>query len=203
MLFWAFLAHFIAFGLLCPILFFWASLARFIAFGLLCPIFFFWASLAHFIAFGLLCPFLFFWVSLARFIAFGLLCPIRAPLYHLFSLEHPGPVCFPWASSAHFLTSHYHRLLLTSLGFPGPITLFSSLGLMGLPSTPYFLCFHYFGSIAAHSHFFTSYTAHDLLFLSFRAPLGPFTSSRPICLSHGPVIHYSCHLSLMVFFSIY
>ena len=47
---------------------------------------------------------------------------------------------------------------------------------MGLPSTFYFLCFHCFGSAAAHSHFSTSYTAHDLLFLSFRAPLSPFNS---------------------------
>ena len=163
----------------------------------------FWASLAHFIAFGLLCPILFFWASSARFITFGLLCPIWVPLTHLFSLGRPRLICFPWASSALFLTSHYHGLLLTSLGFLGPITLFSSLGLMDLPSTPYFICFHYFGPIAAHSHFFTSYTAHGLLFLSFRAPLGPFTSSRLICLSHGPVIHYSYHSGLMVFFSIY
>ena len=71
---------------------------------------------------------------------------------------------------------------------------------MGLPSTSYFLCFHYFGPVVAYSHFSTSYTAHGLLFLSFRALLSPFTSSRPICLSHGPVIHYSCRLGLMVFF---
>ena len=73
---------------------------------------------------------------------------------------------------------------------------------MDLPSTPYFLCFHYFGLAVAHSHFSTSYTVHGLLFLSFRAPLSPFTSSRPICLSHGPVIHYSCCLGLMGFLSI-
>ena len=79
---------------------------------------------------------------------------------------------------------------------------FSSLGFMGLPSTPYFLYFHYFGPAAAHSHFFTSYIVHSLLFLSFRAPLSPFTSSKPICLSHGPVIHYSCRLGLMGFLSI-
>ena len=54
----------------------------------------------------------------------------------------------------------------------------------------------------AHSHFSTSYTAHGLLFLSFRAPLSPFISSRPICLSHGPVIHYSCRLGLMGFLSV-
>ena len=73
---------------------------------------------------------------------------------------------------------------------------------MDLPSTPYFLCFHYFGSATVHFHFFTSYTTHGLLFLSFRAPLSPFTSSRSICLSHGPVIHYSCHLGLMGFQSV-
>ena len=42
---------------------------------------------------------------------------------HLFSLRRLGPVCFPWASSALFLTLHSHGLLLNSLGFPGPITL--------------------------------------------------------------------------------
>ena len=42
-----------------------------------------------------------------------------------------------------------------------------------------------------------------LLLLSFRAPLSPSTSSRPICLFHGPAIHYSYHLGLMVFISTY
>ena len=85
---------------------------------------------------------------------------------------------------------------------PAQLRYFSSLGFMGLPSTLYFLCFHYFGPAAAHSHFSTSYIAHGLLFLSFRAPLSPFISSRPICLSHGPVIHYSCRLGLMSFLSV-
>ena len=49
-----------------------------------------------------------------------------------FSLGHPGPVCFPWASSAFFLTSHHHGLLLNSLDFPGSITLFLILGVHGL-----------------------------------------------------------------------
>ena len=40
-------------------------------------------------------------------------------------------------------------------------------------------------------------------FLSFRVHLSPFTPSRPVCLSHGPVIHYSCSLGLMGFLSIY
>ena len=110
---------------------------------------------------GFLGPFHRFWAPLSHFILLGILDSFhhfRAPLSHLGSFV---PFVFP---------SHYHGLLLTSLGFPGPITLFSSLGLMSLPSTPYFLCFHYFGPAAAHSYFFTSYTAHGLLFLSFRAP---------------------------------
>ena len=65
-----------------------------------------------------------------------------------------------------------------------------------------FFYFHYFGSAATQSHFSTSYTAHGLLFLSFQATLSPFTSSRLICLSHGPVIHYSCRLGLMSFLSV-
>ena len=39
-----------------------------------------------------------------------------------FPLGVPGPIFFPWASSALFLTLHSHGLLLSSLGFPGPIT---------------------------------------------------------------------------------
>ena len=38
------------------------------------------------------------------------------------------------------------------------------------------------------------------LFLYFRAFLSPFALFRPIYLFHGPVIHYSCRLGLMVFF---
>ena len=60
-----------------------------------------------------------------------------APMSHLFSLGRPGPVCFLWASSALFLTLHYHGLLLNSLGFPGPITLFLILGVHGLALNPY------------------------------------------------------------------
>ena len=74
--------------------------------------------------------------------------------------EHPWPICFLWTSMALLLTQHSHGLLLTSLGFPGLITLFSSLGFMGLLLTSYFLCLHYFRPAAALFHFFTSYTTH-------------------------------------------
>ena len=44
---------------------------------------------------------------------------------------------------------------------------------MGLPSTPYFLCFHYFGHVVVHSHFSTSYTTHGLLFCLFPGSFKP------------------------------
>ena len=61
-----------------------------------------------------------------------------------FSLGHHWPICFIWAFSSLLLTLHFHGLLLTLLGFLGPITSFSSLRFMDLPLTPYFLCLHYF-----------------------------------------------------------
>ena len=45
--------------------------------------------------------------------------------------------------------------LLISLGFPGPITSYSSLGFIGLPSIPYSLCLHCFKPAAAYSYFFS------------------------------------------------
>ena len=60
----------------------------------------------------------------------------RAPISHLFSPRHPEPVCFPWASSALFLTLHSHELLLNSLGFLGPITLSLILGVHRLAINP-------------------------------------------------------------------
>ena len=56
-------------------------------------------------------------------LGFFLLHYLRAPVSHLFPLGHPWPICFPWASLAYFLTLRSHGLLLTPLGFPGPITL--------------------------------------------------------------------------------
>ena len=98
---------------------------------------------------------------------YGLLCPFRL------SLRHPWPICFLWASLALLLTLHSHEFLLTSLGFPDPITLFLSLGFMGLPLTPYFLCLHYFGPAVAYFHF-SIYTAHGYaisLFPGFFKPI--------------------------------
>ena len=89
---------------------------------------------------------------------------------------------FSWASLSHLLflgflnpllTLHSHELLLTLLGFPDPITLFSSLGFMGLPLTPYFICLHCFGPTVAHSHFSISYTAHEYVISLFQGFFKP------------------------------
>ena len=119
-----------------------------------------------------------------------------------FSPGHPWPICLLWDSSAILLTLYSHGLLLTLLGFPGPITSYSFLGFMGLPSIPYSLYLYCFGPTTAYSYFF--HIIHCpwvcyLLFLSFRVLLSPFALSRPIYLFHGPVIHYSCCLDLMIF----
>ena len=120
---------------------------------------------------GLFRPAVYFfpqWLGMAiGFPTYGLLCPFCFPL------GHPWPTCFLWAFLALLLTLHSHEFLLTSLSFLGPITLFSSLGFMGLPLTPYFLCLHYFGPVVGLSHFYTSYTAHGYaisLFLGFFKP---------------------------------
>ena len=87
-----------------------------------------------------------------------------------------------WAFLAHLLslgflipfTNSASPWALTLLGFPGPITSFSSLGFMGLPLTPYFLCLHYFGPTMVHSYFFISYIVHGYaisLFPSFFKPI--------------------------------
>ena len=88
------------------------------------------------------------------FPTYGLLRPF------CLSLGHPWPICFLWASLTLLLTLHSHELLLTSLGFPDPITLFSSLGFISLSLIPYFLCLHYFGLATTLSHFSTLYTVH-------------------------------------------
>ena len=57
--------------------------------------------------------------------------------------------------------------LLTSLGFPDPITLSLILRTHGPTINPYFLCLRYFRPTMTHSHFSTSYTAHEFAILLF------------------------------------
>ena len=109
---------------------------------------------------------------------------------HLFFLGRPWPICFPWASLVLFLTLHSHGLLLNSLGFLGPIAINPLLYLLSL----------LWDCHVPFSLFHIIYCPWFAFFFSFRAPLSLFTPSRPICLSHGPVILYSCRLSLMGFY---
>ena len=53
-----------------------------------------------------------------------------------FSFGHPWPIYFPSAFLALFLTLHSHVLVLTPLGFLGPITLSLILGAHGLAINP-------------------------------------------------------------------
>ena len=126
----------------------------------------------------------------------------RAPVSHLFSLGRLGPVYFPRASLTLFLNLHSHGLLLNSLGFPGPITLSLILEVHRLAINPLLYLLSLFWACRGPFSLFHIITAHGLLFLSFRVPISSFTSSRLICLSQGPVIHYSCCLGLMSFLSI-
>ena len=99
MLFRVFLAHFIAFGLLCPIR---APSSHFILLGILVPFHHFRAPLSHLGSFD-------------PFFLLGILDPFhhfRAPLSHSGSFV---PFVFPWVSWA--------RLL--SLGFLGPFPNFA------------------------------------------------------------------------------
>ena len=127
------------------------------------------------------------------YIACGLFCPIY------FLLDILGPLAFlgPFSNSA------FSWAFTNSFGLPWPNYLISHPSAHGLPLTPYFLCLHYFKLVVIHSHFSTYILLIGLLLLSLRASLGPFASSRPICLFYGPMIHYSCYLSLMVFLSTY
>ena len=117
------------------------------------------------------------WAFSTHYIACGLLCPIS------FLFGHPWPICFPWASMAHFLILHSHGLLLTLLGFPNPITLSFILGAHGLSINLllfYFITLSLLWPILTFLHHIMPMS---LLLLS----LGSF---RPICFPQGPFIYF-------------
>jgi len=126
---------------------------------------------------------------------FGFLNPLHclwAPLSHFFLLKHPWPICFPWASSAHFPTLHSHGLLLTLLSFPGPITSSFISGAHGFSIKPLLSDFITSGLLWPILTFLHRIMPMGLLLLS----LGSF---RPIYLLYGSIIHCSCHSGLMFF----
>ena len=117
------------------------------------------------------------WAFLTHYIAYGLLCPLP------FLFGHPWPICFPWASLAHFLILHSHKLLLTLLGFSGPIILSFILGAHRLSINPLFSYFIPLSLLWAILTFLHHIIPMGLLLLS----LGSF---RPICFSHDPFIYF-------------
>ena len=109
--------------------------------------------------------------------------PFLSPLAHFFLLGHPQPICFPWASSAHFLILHSHGLLLTLFSFPDPITVSFILGAHGLSINPllsYFVTLVLLWPILTFLHHIMPMS---LLLLS----LGSF---RPICFPQCPFIYF-------------
>ena len=113
-----------------------------------------------------------------------------------------------WASLAHLLSLGF-LISFTNFAFPWAFTNFIELpwpnyfililGVYGLAINPLLSLFALFlglqWPILTLLHHILPM---GMLFLSFWASLSPFTSSRPICLFHEPVIRYSCHLGLMV-----
>ena len=88
----------------------------------------------------------FVWASLGL----PFILPLMAQQDHWFFCYLIGgllcPICFPWdvpglfaslgLPQPFFLTLHYHGILLNSLSFAGPITLFLILGVHGLANDP-------------------------------------------------------------------
>ena len=104
---------------------------------------------------------------------FGLSWPITL------SVGSFGSFLSPWTSSVHFLILHFHRLLLTLLGFLGPITVSFILGPHGLCINPLLSYFMLWPILTFLHHIMPM----SLLLLS----LGSF---RPICFPQCPFIYF-------------
>ena len=128
----------------------------------------------------------------------------QAPVSHLFSLGRPWLICFSWAPLVLFLTLHSHGLLLSFLGFLGPITLSIILGAYGFAINPLL-------SLLLLLWFCRDpLSLFHIIYYPWFAFFSLFPSSfKPICLLKAhlfiskALIHYSCRLDLMSFLSIY
>ena len=76
------------------------------------------------------------WLQCSSLVIGFLLMLLWAFLTHYIACGLLWPICFPWASSAHFLILHSHGFLLTLLGFLDPITISFILGVHGLSINP-------------------------------------------------------------------
>ena len=115
---------------------------------------------------------------------------------------------FSWASLAHllhldffipFTNSAFPKAIINFIGLPWPNYFILILGVHELSINPLLSLFALLlGLQWPILTFLHHILSMGMLFLSFRASLSLFTSSRPICLFHKPVIHHSYHLGLMV-----
>ena len=127
-----------------------------------------------FLLMGSCVPFVFFsWASLVRLLLLGFLIFFTNSAFPWVIINFIG---LPWPNYF-ILIPGVHKLAINPL-----LSLFALL--LGL-QWPILTFLHHILPMG-------------MLFLSFRDSLGPFTSSRPICLFREPVIHYSCRLGLMV-----
>ena len=135
----------------------------------------------------------------------GLLDPFhwsQASLGHFFLLGHPWPISFPRTSSAH---SNFAFLwaFAKSFGFPWPnhhILYFWGWWAFHQSLTHLIHCFGPLWPILAC--FLSHIMPMCLLFLSLGCSR-PIASSDAHLLFSRLMIHYSCHLGLIVFFPIY
>ena len=130
-----------------------------------------------FLLMGSYVPFVFPWTSSAHLHALGF-------------LGHFPNFVFPWAFTG-FIRLPWPNYFIPILRVYGSAIkpLLSLLALLWACRSPFLLFFH-----IIHCPW-VCYS----LFLFFRALLSLFAFSRSIYLFHGPVIHYSCRLDLMVF----
>ena len=134
------------------------------------------------------------WPNMAiGFPTYRLLCPLL--FFSWASLAH----LFPLGFFIHFTNSAFPWAIINFIGLPWPNYFILILGIYGLAIN---LLLSLFPLLLGLQWPILTFLHHilpmSMLFLSFRASLSLFTSSRPICLFHEPVIHHSCRLGLMV-----
>ena len=138
-----------------------------------------WASIHIILDF--LDPFHCFWASLAHLILLGILNPFPF-------LRYPQPILLPWAFAKSFG--------LSQPKLPYPLL----LEFMGFPSTPYLLNSLLRTSLAYSCLLSISYNVLGFTTFFLWAPLDPLAFFEAHLLFSRPMIYYSCHLGLMVFF---
>ena len=105
-----------------------------------------------------------------------------ASLTHYTTCGLPWPTSFSLGILSPFLILHSHGLLLTLLGFPGPISISFILGVHELSINPLLSYFITSGLLWSILTFLHHIMLMGLLFLSL-------DSFRPICFPQGPFVY--------------